>query len=93
MEVSDSLTVAPREKSGTKRQLAEIVTVMHSEGIPYEIAVREFKKSYLTAVLTQTRGHLGKTSHQLGIHHNTLTRLLAELDMQPRKISAVRVAQ
>ena len=34
-----------------RRELDSLVTQMHSSGIPYEEAVREFKKQYLREVL------------------------------------------
>jgi DNA-binding NtrC family response regulator len=60
---------------------------MHSSGIGYEDAVREFKKQYLREVLVAHRGNQCKASEELGMHRNTLSRTMAELGLQ---LAAVR---
>jgi DNA-binding NtrC family response regulator len=47
-----------------KRELASLVTQMHSSGIPYEDAVREFKKQYLREVLVAHRGNQCKAAEE-----------------------------
>ncbi len=54
---------------------------MHSSGIPYEEAVREFKKQYLREVLVAHRGNQCKAAEELGMHRNTLSRAMAELGL------------
>jgi hypothetical protein len=40
-----------------KRELESLVTQMHSTGIPYEEAVRDFKRQYLREVLIAHKGN------------------------------------
>ena len=64
-----------------RRELDSLVTQMHSSGIPYEEAVREFKKQYLREVLVAHRGNQCKAAEELGMHRNTLSRAMAELGL------------
>ncbi len=64
-----------------RRELDSLVTQMHSSGIPYEEAVREFKKQYLREVLLAHRGNQCKAAEELGMHRNTLSRTMAELGL------------
>jgi DNA-binding NtrC family response regulator len=65
-----------------RRELDSLVTQMHSSGIPYEEAVREFKRQYLREVLLKHRGNQCKAAEELGMHRNTLSRAMSELDLQ-----------
>ena len=69
-----------------KDKLALLVAEMHDGGILYSEAVREFKKSFLTHVLQQNRGNQSKAAKQLGMHRNTLSRTLNELDLDVRTL-------
>jgi Fis family transcriptional regulator, factor for inversion stimulation protein len=71
-----------------KRELASLVTQMHSSGIPYEDAVREFKKQYLREVLVAHRGNQCKAAEELGMHRNTLSRTMAELGLDLAEVRA-----
>ena len=64
-----------------KRELDILVTQMHSARIPYADAVRQFKKRYILEVLAHHKGNQCKAATELGMHRNTLSRTLAELDM------------
>ena len=64
-----------------KRELDNIITQMHSTGIRYEDAVRQFKRQYLLEVLRAHRGNQCKAAEELGMHRNTLSRTMAELDV------------
>ena len=64
-----------------RRELDSLVTQMHSSGIPYEEAVREFKRQYLREVLLKHRGNQCKAAEELGMHRNTLSRAMAELGL------------
>jgi DNA-binding NtrC family response regulator len=61
---------------------------MHSSGIPYEHAVREFKRQYLREVLVAHKGNQCKAAEELGIHRNTLSRVMAELDLDLAEVRA-----
>ncbi|MGH9586119.1 MAG: helix-turn-helix domain-containing protein [Acidobacteriaceae bacterium] len=69
-----------------RRELDSLVTQMHSGGITYEEAVREFKKRYLIEVLAHHRGNQCKAAKELGMHRNTLSRTIAELQIDPSQI-------
>jgi DNA-binding NtrC family response regulator len=61
---------------------------MHSSGISYEKAVREFKKQYLREVLVAHRGNQCKAAQELGMHRNTLSRAMAELGLDLAEVRA-----
>ena len=71
-----------------KRLLDGLVTQMHSSGIRYEEAVREFKKQYLREVLLSHRGNQCKAANELGMHRNTLSRTMAELELSVAEVRA-----
>ena len=71
-----------------KRELDSLVTQMHSSGIRYEDAVREFKKQYLREVLAAHRGNQCRASEELGMHRNTLSRTMAELGLSLAEVRA-----
>lgn len=59
---------------------------MHSAGITYADAVRQFKKRYILEVLAHHKGNQCKAATELGMHRNTLSRTLAELEMDSVQI-------
>ena len=69
-----------------KRELDSLVTQMHSAGVSYDDAIRQFKRRYIFEVLAQHKGNQCKAADELGMHRNTLSRTLAELDMDTAKI-------
>ena len=69
-----------------KRELETLVTAMHAGGITYEEAVREFKRRYLLTVLAHHKGNQCKAAKELGMHRNTLSRTIAELDIDPMQV-------
>ena len=71
-----------------RRELDNLVTQMHSSGISYEKAVREFKKQYLREVLVAHRGNQCKAAEELGMHRNTLSRAMAELGLDLAEVRA-----
>ena len=71
-----------------KKELAILVTQMHSTGISYEDAVREFKRQYLREVLVAHRGNQCKAAEELGMHRNTLSRTLSELGLEVAEVRA-----
>ena len=71
-----------------KRELDILVTQMHSSGVRYEDAVREFKKQYLREVLVAHRGNQCKAAEELGMHRNTLSRAMAELGLELSEVRA-----
>jgi DNA-binding NtrC family response regulator len=69
-----------------KRELENLVAAMHAGGITYAEAVREFKRRYLMTVLAHHRGNQCKAAKELGMHRNTLSRTLAELEIDPTQV-------
>jgi Fis family transcriptional regulator, factor for inversion stimulation protein len=69
-----------------KRELDNLVLQMHAAGITYADAVREFKKRFILEVLARHRGNQCKAAEELGMHRNTLSRTLAELDLDSAQI-------
>jgi hypothetical protein len=69
-----------------KRELDGLITQMHSSGISYTDAVRQFKKRYILEVLANHRGNQCKAADELGMHRNTLSRTMAELEMTATQI-------
>lgn len=69
-----------------KDQLEALVAQMYSSGILYSEAVREFKKRFIMNVLQQNRGNQCKAARELGMHRNTLSRTIAELDLDVRQL-------
>ena len=71
-----------------KRELESLVTQMHSSGLRYEEAVRDFKRQYLREVLVAHRGNQCKAAEELGMHRNTLSRAMAELGLDLAEVRA-----
>jgi DNA-binding NtrC family response regulator len=71
-----------------RRELDSLVAQMHSSGIRYEDAVREFKRQYLREVLVAHRGNQCKAAEELGMHRNTLSRAMAELGLELAEVRA-----
>jgi Fis family transcriptional regulator, factor for inversion stimulation protein len=69
-----------------KRELDSLVIQMHSAGVSYAEAVRQFKRRYLLEVLANHKGNQCKAAEELGMHRNTLSRTLAELEMDTVQI-------
>jgi Fis family transcriptional regulator len=69
-----------------KRELDTLVAQMQASGITYSEGVREFKKRFLLEVLARHRGNQCKAAIELGMHRNTLSRTIAELDLNPTQI-------
>lgn len=69
-----------------KRELDSLVTQMYGAGMPYADAVRQFKRRYILEVLAHHKGNQCKAAAELGMHRNTLSRTLAELEMNTAQI-------
>lgn len=73
-----------------KSQLEALVAQMHDSGILYSEAVREFKKCYIMNVLERNGGNQCKAARELGMHRNTLSRTIAELELDVTQVRAMR---
>jgi DNA-binding NtrC family response regulator len=59
---------------------------MHVGGLTYAEAVREFKRRYIQEVLAANKGNQVKAARELAMHRNTLSRTMAELEMDATQI-------
>ena len=64
-----------------KDQLEALIFQMVRSNILYSEAVREFKKRFIVTVLEENRGNQCKAARELGMHRNTLSRTIAELEL------------
>jgi DNA-binding NtrC family response regulator len=67
-----------------REQLDRLIDDMVTRGVRYADAQREFEKRFISHVLDDTQGNLGKAADSLGIHRNTLSRKIAEYRLQRR---------
>ena len=76
----------PRSEGNLKREMDGLITQMHNAGITYTDAIRQFKRRYILEVLAHHKGNQCKAAEELGMHRNTLSRTLAELDLDTAQI-------
>jgi Fis family transcriptional regulator len=69
-----------------KRELDNLVVQMYASGITYEEAVREFRRRYIQEVLGHNKGNQCKAARELGVHRNTLSRIMADLELDRAQI-------
>ena len=79
-------TFGRTSEANLKRELDGLITQMHSSGVSYSDAVRQFKKRYILEVLARHKGNQCKAADELGMHRNTLSRTLAELELTTAQI-------
>jgi Fis family transcriptional regulator, factor for inversion stimulation protein len=82
----DSTHNDQQARNPLKRELDALITQMHSAGISYSESVRQFKRRYILEVLAHHKGNQCKAATELGMHRNTLSRTLAELDLDTAQI-------
>ena len=71
-----------------RRELDSLVTQMHSSGIHFDDALRDFKRAFIREVLVTNRGNQCKAADELGMHRNTLSRAMAELELNLSEVRA-----
>jgi two-component system nitrogen regulation response regulator GlnG len=64
-----------------KDQLEALITQMIEHDIGYEDAVDEFARRFIRKVLEKSNGNQSKAAKTLGIHRNTLSRKIEELEL------------
>src|SRR5271157_1897518 len=69
-----------------KRELDNLVAHMQASGITYAEGVREFKKRFILEVLARHRGNQCKAAAELGMHRNTLSRTITELELNVKEL-------
>lgn len=72
--------------------LESLIGQMRQGGILYKEAVPAFKKAFISAVLRDHSGNLGRSAAALRLHRNTLTRICTELGLDARTFRARRGA-
>jgi DNA-binding NtrC family response regulator len=71
--------------------LESLVLRMYKGGILYSEAVREFQKVFVLTVLREQQWNQTKAAQTMGVHRNTLRRLIHEFQLDIRSLnSAVR---
>jgi Fis family transcriptional regulator, factor for inversion stimulation protein len=73
-----------------KDQLEVLVKTMYRSGLSYEAAVREFQKCFIETVLKENRGHQIRAAQDLGMHRNSLSRAIAEFEVNVQALRAER---
>ncbi|MGH9374638.1 MAG: helix-turn-helix domain-containing protein [Terriglobia bacterium] len=70
-----------------KDQLDALINQMIEHEVHYEDAVSEFQKRFLKKALEKHKGNKSKAAQMLGIHRNTLSRILEEarVDHHPKR--------
>ena len=69
-----------------KVQLENLVLHMYKSGLRYSEAVREFQKAFILTVLQENDGNQVKAARKLGIHRNSLSRIIRDLQLDTRAI-------
>jgi len=64
-----------------KDQLEGLVNQMVERGILFDEAVGEFEKRFIKRVLDRANGNQSRAAEILGIHRNTLSRTISELNL------------
>ena len=67
-----------------KDQLEALVNQMIDHGILFTDAVSEFEKRFIKRMLDKNNGNHSRAAKALGIHRNTLSRKVDELDLDHR---------
>ncbi|MCC6131600.1 MAG: hypothetical protein IT186_16910 [Acidobacteria bacterium] len=67
------------------RQLQRIIDALIAEGIPLEIARKEFEKKYVATAVSMADGNMGRAARSLGIHRNTLRMKISLLNIPAPK--------
>jgi DNA-binding NtrC family response regulator len=62
-------------------ELDSLVKQMHQRGILYREAVREFQKVFIASALREYKGNLSSAAPKLGMHRNSLTRVISQLGL------------
>ena len=75
-----------------KEQLEKLVLQMYRSGIRYAEAVRQFRSIFIISVLREQRANQVRAAQKLGMHRNTLRRIIRnfELDIRPLRPSSRR---
>lgn len=68
------------------QKIDALVVQMHSSSVTYEEAMLAFKRRYVVEVLRRNRGNQLAAAKELGMHRNTLSRVIDDLEINVRGI-------
>jgi len=74
------------DEVSVKHELDSLVVQMYASSITYDEAVREFRRRYIQEVLANHKGNQCKAARELGVHRNTLSRMMTELNLDPSQV-------
>ena len=69
-----------------KAQLESLVSQMYRDGMRFEEAVREFQSVFIFTVLREQKGNQCQAAEKLGMHRNTLRRMIRDLQVDLQAI-------
>jgi Fis family transcriptional regulator len=73
-----------------KEELETLVSQMIERGILLDEALTEFKKRFIRRALERARGNQSRAAKELGIHRNTLSRMVDEYKLDHRSTGRAR---
>ncbi len=73
-----------------KDEFDALILRIYRGGIRYEEALREFKRVFITVALRENHGNVSRAAPILGLHRNSLSRLIGELELDVAKLRATR---
>ena len=73
-----------------KEQLEKLVLQTYRSGIRYDEAVREFRKAFILTVLRGEKVNQVRAARELGMHRNTLSRAIRDLEVDIRALRGSR---
>ena len=69
-------------------KLSSLVGDLVHHGIDLHFAKKELEAMYICEILRANKGNIGSSAKALGMHRNTLSRRLKELQIQPTTFSS-----
>jgi Fis family transcriptional regulator, factor for inversion stimulation protein len=73
-----------------KEQLEKLVLQMYRSGVGYSEAVREFQRVFILTVLRDQKANQFRAAQKLGMHRNTLRRVIRKLELDIRLLRPSR---
>lgn len=70
-----------RKKAEMEDDFDTLVGEMYKAGIYFREALAEFQKLLIATALRENKGSVSKTAPKLGLHRNTLTRIMTQLGL------------
>jgi DNA-binding NtrC family response regulator len=64
------------------RKLYDLVTDLIENDVDLNFAKKQFEATFIKEVLDRNGGNIGKTAKQLGMHRNTLSKRIRDLEIE-----------